>query len=293
MLPEDVITLKKLRQSSYLDYPMEVHMETFAYCNAACSFCPYPKIDRKGERMSDALIDKIITDLTAIPVQHPFFVSPFKVNDPLLDTRIFDVCDKVTDRLPNASLRFFTNGSPLTDRSIERIGKLKRLGTLWVSLNEIDADRYYDVMKLPLDRTRRALDKLHAARRDGRFRLGVTVSRVADGSERDKLFVDFIGWTYPLFRPFLIGRDEWLGQVNVKKDVEVPDVGCWRWYELSIMATGKVALCCMDGEGKHVIGDVNTENVLDVYNSPRFRKLRSTLTSRRDAEAPCNTCNYD
>ena len=34
------------------------------------------------------------------------------------------------------------------------------------------------------------------------------------------------------------------------------------------MASGKVALCCMDGEGKHVIGDVNTQSVLEIYNAP-------------------------
>ena len=48
----------------------------------------------------------------------------------------------------------------------------------------------------------------------------------------------------------------------------------------------------MDGEGKHVIGDVNTQAVLDVYNSPDYRKMRQSTFSRKDAAAPCNKCAY-
>ena len=66
----------------------------------------------------------------------------------------------------------------------------------------------------------------------------------------------------------------------------------FRWYELSIMASGKVALCCMDGEGKHVIGDVRTQSVLEVYNSPGYRKMRQFTFSRKAAAAPCDTCVY-
>lgn len=293
MHEQDLLNLTNLRRSPYLNYPMEVHIETLALCNAACSFCPYPHMPRKGERMPDALIDKIIDDLKAIPAQVPYFIAPFKVNDPLLDTRIFDVCTKINDVLPNANLRFFTNGSPLTDKNIEKIGKLNRLGTLWVSLNEVDPDLYQKLMQLPLDRTLKNLDRLHEGRLNGTFPLEVTLSRVVNGTDRDQAFMDFVEARYPLFRPFLIGREEWLGQIGEMVKRDVPPIGCWRWFELSIMATGKVALCCMDGEGKHVIGDVAEQSVLDVYNSPSYRKLRAATMSRKDAAAPCNTCNYD
>jgi len=56
------------------------------------------------------------------------------------------------------------------------------------------------------------------------------------------------------------------------------------------MASGKVALCCMDGEGKHVIGDVRTQSVLEIYNSPGYRKMRQFTFSRKAAAAPCDTC---
>jgi radical SAM protein with 4Fe4S-binding SPASM domain len=90
----------------------------------------------------------------------------------------------------------------------------------------------------------------------------------------------------------MIGEGNWTGQVQTRSERRVPGTGCFRWYELSIMASGKVALCCMDGEGKHVIGDVNTQSALDVYNSPAYRKMRQYTFTRKAAAAPCDSCVY-
>jgi len=284
--------LARLRRSPYLDYPQEVHIETLAICNAACTFCPYPTMERQGDRMSDELIDKIIDDLTHIPRQLPFNIAPFKVNDPFLDKRIFAVCAKLNERLPNAQLRLFTNGSPLTDAIIEKSAAIKNVTHLWISLNEYEAEPYQALMKLPLERTLAKLDRLHELVAQGRYPHHVTISRVTDGSGRDQGFRTFVQQRYPAFRPFMIGEGNWSGQVQTRSERRVPGTGCFRWYELSIMASGKVALCCMDGEGKHVIGDVRTQSVLEIYNSPGYRKMRQFTFSRKAAAAPCDTCVY-
>ncbi len=286
------VDLAKLRLSRYMDFPKEVHIETFAYCNAKCSFCPYPTMTRQGDKMSDALINKIIEDLRQIPADLEFAIAPFKVNEPFLDKRIFDVCAKINERLPAVQLRLFTNGSPLTRDIIERIVSIGNVTHLWVSLNEVDAQAYQNLMQLPLDRTLQKLDVLHELIQEGNFPHPVVISRVADGSERDSAFGAFVQRRYPLFRAFLIGIGNWSGQVDVASGRRIPPVGCSRWYEISIMASGKVALCCMDGEGKHVIGDVNTQSVLEVYNSADYRKMRQFTFSRKSAAAPCDTCVY-
>jgi len=286
------VEVARLRRSPYLDYPQEVHIETLAMCNAACTFCPYPHMERQGDRMPDELIDKIISDLRQIPSGVPFNIAPFKVNEPFLDKRIFDVCAKINAALPNAQLRLFTNGSPLTEGIVEKTAAIKNVAHLWISLNEVEAQAYEKLMGLPLERTLARLDMLHALVREKRFPHPVTISRVTDGSERDLAFLTFVQQRYPLFKPFMIGAGNWTGQVDVATGRRVPPAGCFRWFELSIMASGKVALCCMDGEEKHVIGDVNTQSVLEVYNSPGYRKMRQFTFSRKAAAAPCDSCVY-
>jgi hypothetical protein len=48
----------------------------------------------------------------------------------------------------------------------------------------------------------------------------------------------------------------------------------------------------MDGEGKHVIGDVSKQSVLEIYNNLEYRKLRQFTFSRLAAASPCDTCAY-
>lgn len=285
------VACMRMRKSAYMEYPAEVHIESRAICNAKCSFCPYPTMERRGDKMPDALIDKIIDDLRAIPATLPFTICPFKVNDPFLDRRIFAILDKINKRLPNASLRLFTNGSPLTENVVAQIAAVSNVTHLWISLNESEEHAYETTMQLPFNRTIEKLDRLHK-RVEAGFPHAVVVSRVCDRSSADDAFRHFLTKRYPLFKCFLVKRDNWTGQVSTGFEKRVLPTACIRWYELSIMASGKVALCCMDGEGKHVIGDTNTQAVLDIYRSPEYRKLRQYSFSRLAAASPCNECDY-
>ncbi len=294
VLSEDLYTqvsLEKLRRSHFMEFPNEVTIETQAICNAACTFCPYPTMTRQGDRMSDELINKVLEDLKQIPSHVQFTISPFKVSEPFLDKRIFAICKKINETLPNAMLRLFTNGSPLTPEILDRVVPLKNVVHLWVSLNEFEEVPYEKLMGLPFFKTIGKLDMLHARLEKG-FPHPVTISRVADGTIRDDQFTSYIKQRFPLFSGFLIGRADWTGQVVTGMEKRTPPTACSRWYEISIMASGKVALCCMDGEGKHVIGDVNSQSVLEIYNSPKFRKMRQFTFSRLAAEGPCDTCVY-
>lgn len=275
----------------YLDWPYEVSVETFAKCNAACTFCPYVTLDRKGVKMPDAMLDRIIEELKAHPL--PFMVSPFKVNEPFLDKRLIPFCQKVNRELPNAHLRMFTNGSALTEKHIDEVNALERVVHLWISLNESEADLYKATMALDFDRTCANLDVLHEKCRLNEFRHPVVVSRVRQAyipNEADLAFEAFVRARWPLFGVHLIKRDGWIGYTE-PNDATVPDTGCGRWFELSIMSTGKVALCCMDGTGEHAIGDLNESTLLEVYNAPHWRNRRAFMLSRRKL-SPCNLCTY-
>jgi len=78
-----------------------------------------------------------------------------------LDKRIFSVCEKINNQLPNAKLRLFTNGSPLTPAIVDKIAALKNVIHLWVSLNESDPESYKSLMDLPFEKTIEKLDMLH------------------------------------------------------------------------------------------------------------------------------------
>ena len=269
----DKATHLKTLYALYMDQPGEVSIETLSLCNARCTFCPYPSLERKGERMNDEMLTRIIDEMNSFEV--PFVFSPFKVNEPYLDKRLFDICHRV-----KAPKRIFTNGAPLTRRNIEKTEEIKDVIHLWISLNAIED--HEEVMGIPLPK--KNLDLLHEMVEKKQFTKEVVVSAV-EGTEG---FVEYVEKNYPLFRPFRISKEGWLG--DIPTDHEVPHSACARWFELSIISDGTISLCCMDGQAKFPIGHVD-DGLLNVYNAPHWRERREKLLDRYEVY-PCSTCTY-
>lgn len=273
-------------RADFLDYPIEVSLETLALCNARCTFCPYPTIARKGTRMSDETIDRLVSEL--VGWKRGLYFSPFKLNEPLLDKRTIAICERINREAPDVVLRLFTNGAALTPKNIEQIAGLKKVAHLWISLNSHIPEEYERVMGLDFEQTAKKLDYLH----EQTFPHNVVLSTVGHPNE-DFRYYCYRRW--PNFESLAIKRDSWLGYVDPQNSV-VPDTPCSRWFELSIMADGLVSHCCMASgeEPRYNIGDVNTQTMLEVYNAPRWRERREKMLSRRvlDDTSPCAKCSY-
>ena len=262
----------------FMEQPNEVSLETFAHCNAGCSFCPYPTLERKGTKMSDELIDRVIDEMATFV--NPFYFSPFKVSEPLLDKRMQDICERAV-KYTKALIRIFTNGAPLTQKHIDWIADLQRVEHLWISLNSMDPVEYKTLMGIEFEKTAKRLDNLH----EQDFPHRVTLSCVGFPNEpfREACFE-----RWPKFDSVALQRSEWLGYTHSQIDT-VPDTPCGRWFELSIMASGIVSLCCMDGEGQYPLGDINNNTLLEIYNAPLLRQRREQLLSRKNYPA-CENC---
>lgn len=277
-----------MRDARYLDQPYEISVETLALCNAACTFCPYPTLERKGAKLSDVMMESILEQVSEW--KHPFYFSPFKVNEPLLDKRVIPYLEQVNERAPKAMLRIFTNGSTLTTKNSLKIDALRKVQHLWISLNSVDPTDYFNLMRLEFYSTALRIDALHAMVKERMFRHLVVLSRVADGTDEDKAFVQYCQQRWPRFLCQLIKRDGWLGYVEPQFD-KVPPTPCARWWELSITATGIASLCCMDGTGEYAVGNIHHSTLLDIYNQPTMYNRRAGLL-QREGLTPCNRCTY-
>ncbi len=285
---------EKLRLS-HLDHPILIHLETMAKCNAECNFCPYTTMDRKDVKMSDKLIEKVISDLSDLPANDRFQINPYKVSEPFLEPRLFDILELILEKLPKAAIGFITNGSPLTEKKIQKLSFLdhKRFAPIKVSLNTLDPIEYENVMKIPLEKTLRRLDVLHSYVLKGIMKIPINITRVADTPQTDLEFLNLVNQRYPLFLPYINRRNDWIGTIDLEdKKHQIPNAPCLRWFDLSITATGKVAKCCMDGNADYSKGDVNEQHVLDIYRQTKLEMLRLYLPNRKTTESPCNTCTY-
>ena len=62
---------------------------------------------------------------------------------------------------------------------------------------------------------------------------------------------------------------------------------------MCILRDGKVALCWLDLEGEEILGDANTESLVDIWNSDRAIEIRELhKQGKRDQIAICNRCDF-
>ncbi|MEI7531962.1 MAG: radical SAM protein [Betaproteobacteria bacterium] len=277
------------RKTPYLDYPMHVAFETYAMCNAKCTFCVYPDLERQGEMMSMSLIDKIIADLEEIPKDVGFQLSPFGVNEPFLDKRIFSILEKISTKLPNASITLTSNAIPLNKINLDKLLHFK-LGYLWLSVVDHRKEVYEEKMKISYDKMLKNLHMIHNLKETGNFTARVVISRLLDHSENDDHFIAFFKDKFPLFETCLWPYTNWLGKTSNPITSDIADIPCSHWFEFRISSSGLVQHCCMDGHVDFPWGDVNKKSILEIYNQPNYRNLRLNTYSRRTVE-PCNSCN--
>jgi len=278
------------QNSYYIDYPQQVHIETQTVCNAKCVFCPYVELERQGQRMSDELFMKIVNDLTAIPNNVPFTVCPFKVSDPILEKRLPDMIDVIQGKLPNASIHIATNGQALSEKKIESLASTRRPININISLNDHRPEVYEPLMSLKFDRTVANLEVLHERFVRGEFPHTISIGRVSGNREDDVAFLDWVSAKFPQFRVTIKPSGNWMGSVSSRTHEAVLPIGCLAWFQASIMATGDVALCCMDAYGETTFGNVATSSVLDIYNSPAHREHRESKS--RLGLSICSKCTY-
>ena len=283
--------VRQLQESGqWRDRPMEVTIETYALCNAACTFCPYPDLDRQGVKMPDGLFRKIVDDLVSGGPPLPPIMSLSRVNEPFLDTRYFEFCDYIAVRLPDTRLRHFTNVTPLGATMLDRLLGLENTASVKISFNDHRPVEYERTMSLDFDRAYRNARGFHDRAERGEVPFPVRMGRVGDGTVADADFVEWVRREFPLFQPVITPRFDWIGRVDVEPVGSIPAVGCAQWFQLNFLADGRCAFCCIDSDGHHGTGNAADSHVLDIYNSPERRRLRERSQARKDIDI-CAGCN--
>lgn len=82
-------------------------------------------------------------------------------------------------------------------------------------------------------------------------------------------------------------------QETKKKLTNKQNVPCyWLWTEPAIFWDGTVVPCCQDVNADIVLGNINTENLLNIWNSAQMQHLRRLhKKGKRDKIPICKDCN--
>lgn len=272
----------------YPAVPNFVQVESSTACDAKCLFCARPKMQRRGGSMPDALFDSILGQVSELGHTH---IGLFLNGEPMVFPRLFDWLDKL--RKSRIKTHIFTNGHALDEEKAKRIVRYwDVIDTVVFSLGGKDEASYKEIMGLDYETVRQNVE-CFVGLNDGRL---ATYAHIPLFS-RTAAFLD--EWQRVWGRILTASATSmfnWAGLV--RDEMELSEGGtlkrqpCRRLSHLTVLWDGRVALCCMDVEGRGFGGDLNTQTIRQVYSGPVLARYRSLHEQGRYTElelcAPCN-----
>lgn len=268
-------------------------LEISAVCNRTCVFCPNHKHVRPDEYMSMDLINKVLDELAAIKWNGR--ISPYIYNEPMRDTRIYDVTSLVARKLPRASFMVSTNGDYI--RSKEDLMNLYEAGARGVQINiysqwDLDPDKRVKGIQIAQKRYEQLVDMVKSLP----LRWSSDVYGSIPKKER-RIFVEpkfgTSGEDIKLGLRFELqnrsGSVDWMIPA-LKEPLSKMCVRPWR--VLNINWKGDALLCCNDYRGVVSFGNINESSLVDIWNNDKFKLFRLFLQNKRRDLPLCATCDY-
>ncbi len=278
--------LKSIYQKKSLEIdfflPRIIHIETRTKCSGGCEFClaSYKTDPRTDGSMQEETVEKIINELSEVNYNNR--LSFYNNNEPFLDKRIYSFIQIARNKLPKAFLELKTNGKGLKIENIERIFN-SGLDFLYINdyVNEENFKKNLhskNILKIieQLKKMRRFKGKNNEKNKFERIdiglrfegavmntRAGTAPNRQADYNSNEKIYKS----------------KDWI---------------CFRPSEMmTINKEGYIGACSEDLLFSEKMGNINKNNIINIWNSEKFKNTRKELLNgNRQCMSTCKKCDY-
>jgi len=233
-----------------------IFIETTTACTRKCPWCTHHYYDIKPSFMEEKLFYKIIEDISSINFKGR--LSFYLNGEPLLDKRLPDWVKAGKKACPEAFTFIISNGDLFTAE--------KATNLIYSGLDAIKVNAYDEKSLIKIQSEMKKIDKniiQHVRLYDN--------TKKTDWTSR--------GGTVPF---------------GGKLDEKQKKMVCLRPFrQLYIAQNGIVAQCCSDALNKYVMGDINHQSILEVWNGDPFNKVRNGLIGKGELSELCKICDLE
>jgi MoaA/NifB/PqqE/SkfB family radical SAM enzyme len=288
--------------------PLDINIETTNFCPMSCVFCPNHKARRSKHVMEMGLFRSICEDFHRIGGGAVGICS--MQSDLFSDDLLLERLAELTPYQKLFRLHSTTNlvgAARLSDAELEFL--LRSFHYLEISIGGLTREEYrtmygadaFDTVKEQLFRVADLVKKKE---------LGITLDISIRTNKMHRLriakyvhskLLNELKKTYNVYNTRnsffswggLVSQDDLpegakirtTDNRSVTEDCIVP------WSTLSINSDGKVIGCgCIDWEARHVIGDMRSQNICEIWNSQAATAFRTSF-SRGDIPRLCSDCS--
>ena len=220
---------------------------------------------RPVKNMDFELYKKIIDDCGKAGVK---IVQPFNFGEPLMHNRLGEFI-RYANEHTKSRIQISTNAALLTyEKAVELLDS--GLDRINIDIDGFTKDTFEKVRKnLDFDRVVENTEKFIELKKKLNKHIFTTVS-IINMDETSGEIAEFKRYWKPrVDRVLDVKYNTWTGSVenrnnfiNNSKRFNCP---CkMLWDQMVILQDGKVALCCLDYDGKVIVGDMKNENILNI-----------------------------
>ncbi|NLV73450.1 MAG: radical SAM protein [Chloroflexi bacterium] len=276
-------------------YPDILAIELTNACMMDCEMCPRSAMSRRVGFISPELFQRVIDESKG----YTEWVWLHHMGDPLLHPQAADLISYAKSK--RVKTRLSTNPYCIDQELAIKLLD-SGLDLIHISLDGTDAETYRSIRGPRADydqavsNINRFLD-LKLARKSPII-VQIAIIRMRKTNDQIDCFIEL--WTKPgIDRVVVKEFNTWDGsQPNITslgvydKAAQALQYSCKHpWLNVVILWDGRVIPCCNDYDGKLVLGDLNSQTLQEIWDSPAARKLREQLTKHDYSDNPtCGTC---
>lgn len=280
----DVHKWKRTYSIPNISAPKYVQIELNNSCNAHCVMCNIPNMTRKKGQMTDELFVKILKEANAIGAK---YITPFLHGEPFLRADYIEKLAEINKYAPNAKITIFTNASLLDVDTINRLSKIVNIEQIVFSFPGGNKKTYEEVTGLDYDSVIKNIKNAFLVLENIDLRISMPICNENKDSYEDfyTLWKGYPCSTYETYN-YLADMPETLSNECFEQ--------CDRAFRsMTILFDGRICLCCMDSDGKYILGDVSDETMLNVWNNSQYKTLRYKHGLCRLSYEPCAKCTQN
>lgn len=265
-------------------WPDIVQIESTNLCNAKCVFCPRDEMHRRQGVMDMDLFRKVVDECVQLGITH---VRVHNYGEPFLDKQLVEKVRYAKER-GIAEVGMISNGSLITEEIAQ--GMIDAgLDAINISVDASGKEVFESTrLNLSYDDVIANIESLVRLRKAaGKVRPKLILSFVRqDNSADEQQFIDH--WRKIADKIHITDLHNWAGTLNATSDVNYP---CYRmWQTFTVLWDGRVSLCCADFDGRHILGDLRTSSIADIWNGPAYLSVRRQHLESGGPEI-CRSCD--
>ena len=261
---ENRIQLYKINNQN-LPLPTDIEISESGTCNRKCSFCPRsaPGFEDIKKFITSELVLKVANELSNLNYKGVIRFSGFV--EPMLDKKIYDHVRVFKEKCPASRIEMVTNGDPL---NLKRLIKLFENGLDKILISVYDGEEEYNQFVKMVNEAKLNSDQYIVRKRyfSEKESFGIALSNRAGLMEDTEYKIPKL--TEPL-----------------KKACYIPS------YTLFFDYLGDVLMCPHDWGKKIILGNLNSENLIDIWFKKKSISIRKMLNNANRNFSPCNVCD--